>query len=127
MERVTGIGGFFFRAKDPKKLSDWYEKHLGISRVPKTYEEGSWWQNEGPTVIDAFDDQNEFLGKHKKSWIINFRVNDLDAIVVQLTNAGIKIETDPENYPNGRFAYLTDPEGNPIQLWEVAGTDLVRP
>jgi glyoxylase I family protein len=95
--------------------------------VPKNYEEESWWQNEGPTVIDAFDDQNEFLGKYNKPWIINFRVNDLDAMVDQLTNAGIKVETDPGNYPNGRSAYLADPEGNPIQLWELAGTGLIRP
>ncbi len=78
-------------------------------------------------MIAAFDDQNEFSGKYDNSRVINFRVNDLDTMVIQLTKAGIKVETDPENYPNGRFAYLTDPEGNPIQLWEVAGTDLVRP
>lgn len=126
MELVTGIGGFFFRAKDPKNLSDWYEKHLGIPKVPKSYDEGSWWQKEGPTVIGAFDDQHGFLGKFESSWIINFRVNDLDAMVTQLKKAGIEVAVDPENYPNGRFAYLYDPEGNPIQLWEVGGTDLVK-
>ncbi len=123
MERVTGIGGFFFKAENPAELSEWYEKHFGINRVPKTYEEESWQQEAGPTVFDAFDDSNEFFGRFNKPWIINFRVNDLDAMVAQLKNAGIKIEVDPETYPNGRFAFLADPEGNPIQLWEAAGID----
>jgi len=127
MERVTGIGGFFFRAKNPKKLAAWYEHHLGIPKVPQTYEERTWWQDEVPTVIDPFDDSNEFLGKYPNPWIINFRVHNLDAMAEQLRSAGIDVDVDPKTYPNGRFVLLEDPEGNPVQLWEAGGTDLNRP
>jgi glyoxylase I family protein len=127
LESVTGIGGLFIRAKEPQKLSAWYEKHLGVTRVPQTYEERSWWQDEGPTVFDAFDEDNEYFGNYAKPWIINFRVRDLDAMVKQLQAAGIDVAVDPERYPNGRFASLFDPEGNPIQLWQPEGTDLIRP
>ncbi len=127
MERVTGIGGIFFRAKEPPKLAAWYEQHLGIPGVPQTYEEGSWWQDEGPTVFDPFNDDNEYLARYGKPWILNFRVRDLDAMVRQLQAAGIDVKVDPEQYPNGRFASLFDPEENPIQLWQPEGTDAVRP
>lgn len=127
MERVRGIGGVFFRAKDPEMLEAWYEKHLGITKVPKTYEEGSWWQDEGPTVFAPFDDNNEYLKQYNRPWILNFRVGNLDAMVEQLRSAGIHVEVDPEQYPNGRFASLYDPEGNPIQLWQPMGTDEFRP
>ncbi len=127
MQRVTGIGGVFFRAKDRGMLEAWYEQYLGIPKVPKTYEEGSWWQDEGPTVFAPFDDKNEYLGQYKRSWILNFRVEDLDAMVEQLRSSGIEVQVDPEQYPNGRFASLYDPEGNPIQLWQPMGTDEFRP
>ncbi len=127
MQRVTGIGGVFFRAKDPRALAAWYEAHLGIPRVPGRYEDGSWWQEEGPTVFDPFNDGNEYLARFSASLILNFRVRDLDEMVAQLRSAGIAVEVDPEEYPNGRFAHLLDPEGNPIQLWENGGTDAVRP
>jgi len=119
MERVTGIGGFFFRAKDPDKLAKWYEEHLGISKMPQTYEEDSWRQAEGPTEFGPFGEDAEDFGQADKTWMINFRVNDLDAMVKQLRGAGIEVKVDPEDYPNGRFAQLYDPEGNPIQLWQV--------
>jgi len=115
--------GFFFRSEDPGKLSDWYERHLGINKIPQSYDEESWRQQEGPTVFGAFGEDDEFLAKHGKAWILNFRVGNLDAMVKQLSDAGIEVETDPNAYPNGRFAYLNDPEGNPIQLWEADGSD----
>ncbi len=127
MELVTGIGGVFFRAREPKQLAAWYEQHLGIPGVPETYEEGSWWQDEGPTVFGPFSDDNEYLGRYKRSWILNFRVRNLDAMVKQLRSAGIDVEVDPRQYPNGRFASLFDPEGNPVQLWQPEGTDATRP
>ncbi len=116
MERVTGIGGIFFRVKNADKLAEWYEQHLGISRVPETYEEGSWWQEEGPTVFEPFNDKNEFLAHYNRQLILNFRVQNIDAMVEQLRSAGITVEVDPEQYPNGRFALVYDPEGNPVQL-----------
>lgn len=118
MEKVSGIGGFFFVAENPEGLAKWYETHLGISRIPKTYEEASWRQEAGTTEFGPFGKDDGFLGKHGKPWVINFRVENLDAMVKQLAGAGIEVETDPQEYPNGRFAFLNDPEGNPIQLWE---------
>ena len=121
MERVTGIGGLFFRARDPKTLAAWYEDRFGISRVPDTYEAGSWWQDTGPTVFAPFSATTKYFGRMDQDWMINLRVRDLDAMVAQLRAAGIEVEVDPERYPNGRFARLEDPEGNPIQLWQPEG------
>ena len=126
MEKVAGIGGFFFLGKNRDALNDWYAEHLGIRHAGKVYEDGSWWQDEGPTVFGAEEDEVQF-GDGGRSWRINFRVNDLDAMVAQLRAGGISVDTDPTVYPNGRFAYLQDPEGNGIELWEPAGADLTRP
>jgi len=119
MERVEGIGGFFFRASDPEALAAWYAEHLGVLPPPASYEGQVWTQREGPTVFAPFPaEDNPFLGP--TGWGINFRVGDLDATVAQLRAAGIEVEVDPEAYPNGRFAQLQDPEGNAIQLWQPA-------
>ncbi|MCB8942390.1 MAG: VOC family protein [Ardenticatenaceae bacterium] len=127
MERITGIGGLFFRAQNPEELTAWYEQHFGILPVPERYEDGSWWQDEGPTVFAPFPADTSYFGKLEQAWMINFRVRDLAAMVAQLQEAGIAVEVDPEQYPNGRFARLQDPEGNPIQLWQPEGTDATRP
>lgn len=124
MEMVTGIGGFFYRATDPEALAEWYEATLGVRGPRPTYEEGSWWQQPGPTVVAPFPSATEHFGT---SWMINFRVSDLDAMVAQLEEHGIAVEVDLEAYPNGRFARLHDPEGNPVELWEPAGADAVPP
>lgn len=118
MEKVTGIGGVFFRAKDPQSLSLWYEKHLGISPVPRDYEQVPWAQEQGPTVFAPFEMETDYFGSRQQSWMINFRVNDLAAIVSQLQAAGIDVQVDKDIYPNGQFARLQDPEGNPIELWQ---------
>ena len=118
MERVTGIGGFFFRASDPKALAAWYERHLGVTQTPTSYGAEPWRQEAGPTVFAPFKADTKYFGRATQQWMINFRVRDLDAIVAQLTGAGIVVDVDREVYPNGRFARLADPEGNPIQLWE---------
>ena len=122
MERVDGIGGVFFPAADPEALSDWYETHLGIRGPRPTYEEGSWWQSEGPTVFAPFDGSRSSDG-----WSLNLRVRDLDAMVSQLTAAGIEVTVDPEKYPNGRFAHLVDSEGRRLELRQPDGPDLDRP
>lgn len=126
MERVTGIGGFFFRAKDPAALAQWYADHLGVDLVPPTYEEEVWLQEAGPTVFAPFPADTEYFGRDEQTWMINFRVRDRDAIVQQLRDAGVEVDVDPELYPNGRFARLVDPEGNPIQLWEPTADELAR-
>jgi glyoxylase I family protein len=121
MEKVTGIGGFFFRAKDPSKLAKWYLKHLGIAPAPTDYGQTSWEQEAGETVFVPFEAETDYFGRPEQQWMINFRVRDLDAMVKQLRKARIKVEIDPDEYANGRFARLQDPEGNPIQLWQPQG------
>lgn len=118
MERVTGIGGFFFRASDPEALANWYRDRLGVDPVPQTYEQEPWRQQAGVTAFAPFDQGSEMIGPPEKTWMINFRVDDLDTIVDQLRSAGETVDVDPERYPNGRFAELRDPEGNGIQLWQ---------
>jgi glyoxylase I family protein len=73
------------------------------------------------TVFQPFPSTTEYFGKPEQMWMVNFRVRDLDAIATELRSAGIAIEVDPREYPNGRFARTHDPEGNPIELWEPAG------
>ena len=118
MERVTGIGGFFFRARDPEALAIWYEERLGVKTVPRTYGEEPWRQEEGVTVFAPFPQDSDMIGPPEHTWMINFRVDDLDAVVEQLRSAGETVDVDPERYPNGRFAEVRDPEGNGIQLWQ---------
>jgi catechol 2,3-dioxygenase-like lactoylglutathione lyase family enzyme len=118
MEKVTGIGGFFFRAKDPKALALWYEQHLGILPIPTTYEKHGWQQEAGPTGFAPFPETTKYFGDPSKSWMLNFRVRDLDKMAAQLQAAGIAVKIDPQSYPYGRFARLHDPEGNPIELWQ---------
>ncbi len=123
MERVQGIGGFFFKAEDPPALSRWYAEHLGVMDPPGTYDDAVWEQQQGPTVFAPFGAEHwdsPHLGP--SGWGINFRVADLDGMVEQLRAAGLTVEVDSEAYPNGRFAHLADPEGNPVQLWEPEAT-----
>lgn len=117
-EKVTGIGGLFFRADNSSELAVWYEKHLGVSLVPGDYEQQPWMQEAGPTVFAPFDKKTDYFGNAQKVWMINFRVRDLDKMVAQLRDAGVEVKVDPQLYPNGRFARLYDPEGNPVELWE---------
>ncbi|MGC0272970.1 VOC family protein [Pseudactinotalea sp. Z1739] len=121
MARVIGIGGFFFRARDPDRLSAWYAEHLDVLRPPASYDAPAWNQAAGPTVFAPFggDGPNDHLGP--SGWGLNLRVDDLDGMIERLRGAGIDVSVDPEPYPNGRFASLHDPEGNPVQLWQVAG------
>ena len=121
MEKVTGIGGLFFRAHDPKALASWYQQHLGISLTPSSEGEHAWEQEAGPTAFTPFPETTKYFGDANKAWMVNFRVRDLDKMAAQLRTAGIEIKVDPDSYPGvGRFARLHDPEGNPIELWQPA-------
>lgn len=120
MVKILGIGGFFFRAKDPAALADWYDRHFGIAKVPEDYGGQSWHQQAGETVFAPFAQDTTYFGRPEQAWMLNFRVADIEAALADLTAAGIAVELDPEVYPNGRFASLSDPEGNPIQLWQPA-------
>ena len=117
-ETVAGIGGFFFRARDPKALGQWYQDHLGITVIPKSENDSAWKQQAGPTAFSPFPEKTGYFGDATKQWMINFRVGDLDKMAAQLEAAGIPVKVDPTTYPNGRFARIHDPEGNPIELWQ---------
>jgi glyoxylase I family protein len=123
MEKVTGIGGFFFRARDPKALGLWYQQNLGILPIPTSYGETGWQQEAGPTAFAPFPETSKYFGDAQKVWMLNFRVRDLDKMAAQLEAAGIAVKIDPQSYPNGRFARLHDPEGNPIELWQPKVAD----
>ena len=121
MARVTGIGGIFFKAKDPKALYAWYTQHLGIELAP-------WggaqmpWKDEVPagTGVTAWSIESE-TGKHIPStqpYMVNYRVDDLDALLTDLEAAGVPIDPDRQSYAFGKFAWITDPEGNRLELYQ---------
>jgi glyoxylase I family protein len=122
-ERVLGIGGLFFRARDPKSLAEWYRSHLGVTPTPTSYGEQSWHTQAGTTVFAPFSLTTKYFGDEHQMWMVNFRVRDLEKMAAQLRAAGVTVTVDPEHYPNGRFARIHDPEGNPIELWEPAEQD----
>ncbi|MEM1430419.1 MAG: VOC family protein [Pseudomonadota bacterium] len=116
--QVTGIGGLFFRAQDPAALSAWYAEHLGVGGDP----DGTpWRQDAGHTVFAPFKADTEYFPADR-AFMLNFRVDDLDALIARLDAAGIVVRTEPEwdTQGVGRFARIHDPEGNPIELWEPA-------
>jgi predicted enzyme related to lactoylglutathione lyase len=111
---ITGIGGVFFRAKDPDALLQWYKEHLGVTM--EGYE--PWRQAAGPTVFMPFASTTDYWPEAKQ-WMMNFRVDELDPFLAKLRTAGVEVKTDPAWDPTtGRFARIHDPEGNPIELWE---------
>jgi glyoxylase I family protein len=115
MAHIKGIGGFFFRAEDPKKLKQWYVEILGID-----IQEMVWQQEAGPTVFEPFPSNTDHFATDKK-WMLNFRVADLKAFIDELKEKGIAVEERDEwnAMPEvGTFARVHDPEGNPIELWQ---------
>jgi catechol 2,3-dioxygenase-like lactoylglutathione lyase family enzyme len=115
---VIGIGGFFFRAKDPDGLRSWYAEHLGVDAG----EHGEWETAAGPSVFAPFPADSDYFAADR-TWMLNLRVAGLDAMVTALTAAGVPVTTDPDwDVPGiGRFVRIHDPEGNPIELWEPDG------
>ena len=112
---VTGIGGLFFRAKDPEGLTAWYKQHFGIT--PEGYD--PWQQQAGPTMFMPFKADTSYFAADKQ-WILNLRVSEIDALIAKLRDAGVEVLTDPtwDTAETGRFARLHDPEGNAIELWQ---------
>jgi len=112
---VTGIGGFFFRARDPEALAGWYAEHLGVGLG----DYGVWDQQAGPTVFSPYEASSDQIPAGK-DWKLNFRVDALDAMKAALAAGGIEVITNPDwDAPGvGRFAQVHDPEGNLIELWE---------
>ncbi|WP_028051241.1 VOC family protein [Cellulomonas sp. URHD0024] len=115
MERVVGIGGVFIRAADPAALGAWYREFLGLDAD----ENGLWFPAAGPTVFATFDPDTDYFGSRTQQTMLNFRVRDLDAMLAQLRAKGASVLGEPEAMEGvGRFGWVTDPEGNRIELWE---------
>lgn len=119
MQKVLGIGGMFFRAKNPDALSAWYTNELGIDIAAAV-----WQQSAGPTVFCPFKQDTTYFGRAEQQWMITFRVADLSAMITQLRGRGIDVETRPEEWDSevGKFARIHDPEGNPLELWEPSNS-----
>ena len=117
MERVTGIGGYFVRSKDPDTLMRWYVDHLGLT----DFNQSVWEQEAGPTVFAPFASDTDYFGRMDQQTMVNFRVRDLDAMLAQLRAAGADVADETQMMDGiGRFGWVTDPEGNRIELWEPA-------
>ncbi|HEY6816274.1 MAG TPA: VOC family protein [Croceibacterium sp.] len=120
---VTGMGGYFFRAKDPSALKAWYREHLGVGggvgQDPVTghSNEWVWYQEAGPTVFEPFKADSDYFAADKQA-MINLRVRDLDGLLAGLRAAGIAVTQEQEMEGVGRFARVHDPEDNAIELWE---------
>ena len=117
---VTGFGGFFFRSENPEALMKWYHEMLGVAPPPTSYEATPWRQEAGITIFSAYPGAIEQFGSPEKAFLLNFRTANLDGLVAHLRDHNVEVEMDETLYPNGRFAHLKDPDGNPIQLWEPA-------
>lgn len=117
MERVDGIGGYFIRARDPEALITWYRNLLGLDLG----EHGLWNQPAGPTVFAPFDQDTDYFGSREQQTMLNFRVPDLDAMLAQLRESGADVSGETEEIEGvGRFGWVTDPEGNRVELWQPA-------
>lgn len=114
MQKVTGIGGVFFKAQDPEKLMAWYEEHLGIP-FQNGYIE---FTAPGSTVFSIKKEDTSEFDPSTKEFMLNFRVADLRSLFAELKEKGVTIIGDMEEYDYGRFAHIVDPEGNKIDLWE---------
>ena len=121
--RVTGIGGVFLKARDSASLGEWYRSHLGID-----VQDGGWalfkWRDDedparsGTTVWSLFPDSTEYFGPSEQRAMINYRVADLDAVLADLRREGVTVDERVEETGEGRFGWITDPEGNRIELWQ---------
>ncbi len=122
MKRVTGIGGVFFKCQDPKKVTEWYQKHLGLDTNPygATFE---WYESpDSPTKAQTqwtpFSEKSTYFEPSQKDFMINYRVANLEQLVEALTEEGVTILDKIETYDYGKFVHILDNEGNKIQLWE---------
>ncbi len=123
MERVIGLGGPFLKAKDPKAMAAWYEKHMGIAFNGSTYtvfqfsnEDGS--KKTGYNVFSFFKEDSDYFAPSQKPVMLNFIVKDLFALLKVLKEEGVEIVGEPMDEEYGKFGWVLDPEGNKIELWE---------
>ena len=123
MKRVTGIGGIFFKSKDPKKITEWYQKHLGLDANPygATFE---WYEEpdstkKAQTQWTPFPETTKYFGPSQQDFMINYRVENLEALVAELIKEGVTIVDTIETYDYGKFVHILDGDGNKVQLWEA--------
>ena len=123
-ERVSGIGGVFFKARDPKSLAAWYRQALGIDVMTGTqFAKFPWREREdsnhvGSTAWSLFPSDTKYFAPSSAPFMINYRVRNLDAMLAQLRALGVAVEPKVTDDFNGRFGWIVDPEGNKIELWE---------
>ncbi len=122
MKKVTGVGGIFFKCKDPKKMTEWYKNHLGLNTNPygATFEwyEGADKSKKGQTQWTPFPETTKYFEPTTKDFMINYRVENLEALVEELKNNGVIIVDTIETYDYGKFVHILDLEGNKVELWE---------
>ena len=127
MARVTGIGGVFFKARDPKALAAWYQSHLGIALEPWGGAVLKWPEDkandEGLTVWNLAATDSKWFAPSEATFMINYRVDDLDALLSQLREAGVEVVAGPESHENGKFAWILDPDANKVELWQPMAWD----
>lgn len=125
MARVTGIGGIFFKSRsDRAALAEWYRKHLGFDVQSFGGAIFSWpddpGKDEGVTVWHVADAGTKWFAPSDSSFMVNYRVDNLDDLVANLRRDGVEIVGGPESHENGKFAWILDPDGNKLELWEPA-------
>lgn len=120
IKRVSGIGGIFFKAKDPEGLTDWYRRHLGVPVDENGVCQFRWNADGAPgtTVWSTFPADTTYLGPESARFMINYRVDDIDAVLAALRQEGVWIDEKRDDSEYGRFAWIADPEGNRIELWQ---------
>jgi predicted enzyme related to lactoylglutathione lyase len=122
MKRVTGIGGIFFKAADPKALSAWYRDHLGLDVSQwggSVFKWGGDNSPEGMTIWSPFAQDTDYMAPSSSSFMINFRVDDLDALLDALRSEGCNVLDKTETSEQGKFGWVMDPEGNKVELWQA--------
>jgi len=118
MAKAVGVGGVFLKARDPKSLSAWYASHFGISSGGDTYLFFEGPDSTGMTVFSHFPQDTAYFGDGPQSCMVNLRVDDLDQLLEQLAAAGVRIDPKRQDEGYGRFAWVWDPEGNRVELWQ---------
>ncbi len=118
MAKAVGFGGVFLKATDPKALAAWYAEHLGIPKGPGGLE-FSGPESTGTTLFAHFPAGSDYFGSDTQKAMVNFRVDDLDALLKQLAEAGVRVDEKRDEYDFGKFGWIWDPEGNKVELWEV--------
>lgn len=118
---ITGFGGVFLRANDPKALYAWYEKHLGLVKADGAFSFAA--PTKHPQVVFAlFKPENDYFPAAQKA-MINLQVDDLDGVLDRLIGEGVAVDKKRDSYDFGKFGWLTDPEGNRVELWQPMGND----